>query len=209
MAPNAGPGRPGARPGTAPPSPRRPRTTVTEVRVFGRPGPDDVDHGARDDRCPASAPGRAWPSTAAPGSSGAARPGGALLDPCEVAPYDATLVGCLPDPTGTPRPAPPGRPPAPTAHDRPAPPYRLLVLDGGDRCLPIPATEPTRPPPPAVDDDHPDDGRRDEHRAADLGHRAPLDGTDDGDVHRADRGSSTTTATTAADRGRGDHGRGT
>ena len=163
VAPNAGPdGREAT--GNSPTLTAPPATTVTEVRVFG---PQDL---TTSTTAPVTIPPGecAGPTLALDPRAGFLRcgpTGGALLDPCEVAPYDATLVGCLPDPTGTPvllRLAGP----APTAQLGAAPPYRLLVLDGGDRCLPIPATEPTQPPPPAVDDDHPDDGRRDEHRAA-------------------------------------------
>ena len=145
VAPNAGPdGR--APTGNSPTLTAPPATTVTEIRVFG----------AQDLTTSTTAPVTIQPGECA-GPTLALDPragflrcgptGGALLDPCEVAPYDATLVGCLPDPTGTPvllRLAGP----APTAQLGAAPPYRLLVLDGGDRCLPIPATEPTQPPPP-------------------------------------------------------------
>jgi membrane-bound lytic murein transglycosylase B len=145
VAPNAGPeGREAT--GNGPTLTAPPATTVTQVRIFGAQdfttsttAPETVQPGA----C-------AGPTLALDPRAGFLRCGpigGALLDPCEVAPYDATLVGCLPDPTGTPvllRMA--GA--APTVELGTAPPYRLLVLDGGDRCLPIPATEPTYAPPP-------------------------------------------------------------
>jgi membrane-bound lytic murein transglycosylase B len=146
VAPNAGPdGREAT--GNGPTLATPPATIVTEVRVFG----------ARDLTTPTTAPVTVPPGECA-GPTLALDPragflrcgpiGGVLLDPCEVAPYDATLVGCLPDPTGTPvllRVAGP----AARVELGTAPPYRLLVLDGGDRCLPIPATEPTQAPPPA------------------------------------------------------------
>ena len=146
VAPNAGPnGREAT--GNSPTVTAPPATTVTQVRVFGAQdlttsttGPVTIQPG----EC-------AGPTLALDPRAGFLRcgpTGAALLDPCEIAPYDPTLVGCLPDPTGTPvllRLAGP----APTAQLGAAPPYRLLVLDGGDRCLPIPATEPTQPAPPA------------------------------------------------------------
>jgi membrane-bound lytic murein transglycosylase B len=143
--PNAGPdGRDTA--GNGPTTPPPPTTTLTAVRVFG---PQDLTSSTT---APITIPPGECrgPSLALDGRGGFLRcgpTGGALLDPCEVAPYDATLVGCLPDPTGTPvllRLANP----APTVSLGAPPPYRLLVLDGGDRCLPIPATEPAPSPSP-------------------------------------------------------------
>ena len=132
--------------GSSPAIPAPPATKVTDVRVFG----------ARDLTTSTTAPvdipaGECrGPSLALDGRSGFVRcgpTGGALLDPCEVAPYDATLAGCLPDPTGA---AVLLRLAAPAAQQElgPPPPYRLLVLDGGDRCAAIPAPEPARPPSP-------------------------------------------------------------
>jgi membrane-bound lytic murein transglycosylase B len=73
---------------------------------------------------------------------------GVALDPCQVAPFDPTLVACLPDPqapahllrmTG----------PAYQAVAAAGPPFFGLVLDGNDRCLPV--TGPTtRVPAPAL-----------------------------------------------------------
>ena len=144
LPPNAGPdGR--VPDGGAPIAPEPATTTVTEVRVFGAQdlvGSTTVPLEILPGEC-------LGPSLVLDGRDGFLRcrpQDGPQLDPCEVAPYDTTLVACLPDPTGTPtflrlstaEAAPTIGPP---------PPYRLLMLDGGDRCLPIPATEPARPRP--------------------------------------------------------------
>jgi membrane-bound lytic murein transglycosylase B len=144
VAPNAGPE--GREAGSSNPTVTAPPvTTITPVRVFGT---QDLTTSTTapvtiaDGEC-------AGPSLALDGRAGFLRcrpTGGDLLDPCEVAPYDATLVGCLPDPTGNPVLLRLAKPAARVDLGAP-PPYRLLVLDGGDRCLPIPATPPTAPPP--------------------------------------------------------------
>ena len=197
VAPNSGPGGREAA-GTAPMLTAPPATVLTQVRVFG----------AQDLTTSTTAPVTIQPGECA-GPTLALDPragflrcgptGGALLDPCEVAPYDATLVGCLPDPTGTPvllRLAGP----APTVELGAAPPYRLLVLDGGDRCLPIPATEPTTVPPPGpttttttttgggTSTDPPTSGSAPTATSPTTGTSSSVPG----------HGSSTTTATTAA-----------
>jgi len=144
VAPNAGPE--GREAGSSNPTVTAPpATTITPVRVFG----------AQDLTTSTTAPVTiadgecAGPSLALDGRAGFLRcrpTGGDLLDPCEIAPYDATLVGCLPDPTGNPVLLRLAKP-APTVDLGAAPPYRLLVLDGGDRCLPIPVAAPAEPPP--------------------------------------------------------------
>jgi hypothetical protein len=144
VAPNAGPE--GREAGSSNPTVTAPPvTTITPVRVFGT---QDLTTSTTapvtiaDGEC-------AGPSLALDGRAGFLRcrpTGGDLLDPCEVAPYDATLVGCLHDPTGNPVLLRLAKPAARVDLGAP-PPYRLLVLDGGDRCLPIPATPPTAPPP--------------------------------------------------------------
>ena len=217
VAPNAGPdGREAT--GNGPTLTAPPATTVTEVRVFG----------AQDLTTSTTAPVTiepgecAGPTLALDPRAGFLRcgpTGGALLDPCEVAPYDATLVGCLPDPTGTPVLLRAGRPGAHgPARGRAAVPAagpgrrRSLPAHPGDRADPASAARSRRRPPRRRPAD-------DEHRAADLGHRAHLDGTDDGDVHpgaasrvehdhgddrrRAAAAAATTAATSARD-GRGD-----
>ena len=70
------------------------------------------------------------------------------LDPCQVAPFDPTLLACLPDPE---QPARLVRvaTPLPAATPSPAPPYYALVLTGGDRCLPV-AGAGAAPPPPVT-----------------------------------------------------------
>ena len=141
LASNGGPdGR--AAPGDVP-LPAPPPTTLDEVKVFtatglAAPNPDPP---------PPEVPGACvGPSLVLGGRAGFLRCGPAdtaagtpPLDPCEPAPYDATLVGCLPDPTA---PAVLIRLAAPVAVQAlgPPPPYRLLVLDGGDRCAPIPVS---------------------------------------------------------------------
>jgi membrane-bound lytic murein transglycosylase B len=128
----------------AAPVPPPPDTRVVEAQVFG----------AHDLATSTTAPLPEQPgecvgaSLVLAGRSGFQRcgpVGGPVSDPCEVAPYDPTLVGCLPDPTGTPILLRLAQPASPTALG-PVPPYRLLVLDGGDRCLPIPGQD-TGPPP--------------------------------------------------------------
>ena len=194
VAPNAGPdGR--APTGNSPSLTAAPATTVTEIRVFG---PQDL---TTSTTAPATIPPGecAGPTLTLDPRAGFLRcgpTGGALLDPCEVAPYDATLVGCLPDPTGTPvllRLAGP----APTAQLAAAPPYRLLVLDGGDRCLPIPATEPTQPPPPPSTTTTPTTAGGTSTAPPTSGTAPPSTAPTTG-PSSPPRGSSTTTATTAA-----------
>ena len=194
VAPNAGPdGR--APTGNSPSLTAPPATTITEVRVFG---PQDL---TTSTTAPVTIPPGecAGPTLALDPRAGFLRcgpTGGALLDPCEVAPYDATLVGCLPDPTGTPvllRLAGP----APTAQLGAAPPYRLLVLDGGDRCLPIPATEPTRAPPPQSTTTTPTTAGA-TSTAPPASDTAPPSTAPTTATSAPPRGSSTTTATTAA-----------
>ncbi len=151
---NAGPNGRAAAGGAPAPPPPPPPTEVVELKVFG---PQDV-------AVPTTAPltiadgeclgaslmldGRAGFLRCRP-LQGAAQ--AVVLDPCEPAPYDTSLVGCLPDPTGVPTLL---RVDAASIEDvgaaTPPPPYRLLVLDGGDRCLPIPAPEPP-PAPPSKD----------------------------------------------------------
>jgi membrane-bound lytic murein transglycosylase B len=153
---NAGPdGRATAGGAPAPPPPPPP-TQLVEVKVFG---PQDL---ATSTTAPVTiADGECLgPSLVLDGRAGflrcRPRQGGTpadVLDPCEVAPYDGSLVGCLPDPTGVPTLL---RVDAASTNDVGAaaapPPYRLLVLDGGDRCLPISAPEPPPAPPPASGD---------------------------------------------------------
>ncbi|HEY8093836.1 MAG TPA: lytic transglycosylase domain-containing protein, partial [Acidimicrobiales bacterium] len=126
--------------------PPPPQTLRTEVQVFG----------AQDLATSTTAPlaiqpgGCLGPSLVLEGRAGFQRcqpTDGVVLDPCQTAPYDPTLVACLPDPTGVPVLL---RLPAPGVADAPGPPppYRLLALDGGDRCLPIPGPEPVTSPPP-------------------------------------------------------------
>jgi|GEM_PF-1632468 membrane-bound lytic murein transglycosylase B len=60
-----------------------------------------------------------------------------VLDPCQVAPFDPTLVACLPNPQA------PARllrtsAPVPVAVASAGPPYFGLVLDGNDLCRPLP-----------------------------------------------------------------------
>ncbi len=141
-------------PGSLPTPPPPPHTTVFDVQLFG----------AHDLATSTTAPLPELPATcvgpslrlddragfvrcqpSAPSTLG-------VLDPCQSAPYDPTLVACLPDPTGTPTllrvpaPAPGSAKPAAPA---PPPPFRLLVLDSGDRCLPI-AGAPSPTPPPST-----------------------------------------------------------
>jgi membrane-bound lytic murein transglycosylase B len=139
IASNGGPnGRPA--PG-ATPLPAPPQTTVNQVQVFTADGLAIAAAG------PETAGRCLGPSLALSGRDGFLRcqpAAGAVLDPCQAAPYDATLVGCLPDPTAAPVLVRLATAAATAALGSP-PPFRLLVLDGGDRCLPIPAPE----PPPA------------------------------------------------------------
>jgi hypothetical protein len=139
---NGGPGgraAPGANPLPAPPA-----TTVDEVRVFTTKGLALTPSG------PEARGECLGPSLVLGSRAGFLRcqpTAGSVLDPCEAAPFDSALVACLPDPTGPPTliRVEPAVPPAALG---PPPPFRLLVLDGGDRCLPIPAPEPPRPSPP-------------------------------------------------------------
>jgi membrane-bound lytic murein transglycosylase B len=156
--PNAGPdGRVAAGGAPAPPPPPPP-TQVVEVKVFG---PHDL---AMTTTAPLTiADGECLgPSLFLDGRAGflrcRPRQGGtpaAVLDPCEPAPYDGSLVGCLPDPTGVPTLL---RVPAASTEEvgvaAAPPPFRLLVLDGGDRCLPVPTPEPPPAPPAAGGDDN-------------------------------------------------------
>ena len=196
---NAGPGgraAAGERP-APPPPPTDDR--VADVRVFGAAGP-----GRRPTTAPvtieptasASAPslvldGRAGFLRCRPGA------GDALLDPCEHAPYDATLVGCLPDPTGTPsllRLAPPAPRPLGAA-------LAALPAAGARRRRSLPAHPRDRADPAATTahDDHPHDGRRDDGAAPSTSATRALDGTTTGtSTPGRSRGSTTTTATTAA-----------
>jgi membrane-bound lytic murein transglycosylase B len=156
--PNAGPDGRAAAGGAPAPPPPPPPTQVVEVKVFG---PQDLATSTTtpvtiaDGECLGS-------SLVLDGRTGFLRcrteqgaTPAAVLDPCERAPYDGSLVGCLPDPTGTPTLL---RVAAASIEDTgaaaPPPPYRLLVLDGGDRCLPIPAPEPPPPPPAAPGSDN-------------------------------------------------------
>ena len=144
---NAGPGGRAAAGGTPAPPPPPPPTEVVDVKVFG---PQDL-------AVPTTAPvtiadGECLGASLVLDGRGGflrCRPvQGAVFDPCEQAPYDPSLVGCLPDPTGAPTLL---RVDAASIEDvgaaTPPPPYRLLVLDGGDRCSPIPAPEPPPAPP--------------------------------------------------------------
>jgi hypothetical protein len=195
--PERRPGRTGGD-GNSPPSPRR------------RPRPSPRSGGPQDLTTSTTAPvtippgectGPTWPFDPCAGFLRCG-PTGALLDPCEVAPYDATLVGCLPDPTGTPvllRLAGP----APTA--RSGPPAVPAAGPGRRRSLPAHPGNRADPASAAVDDDHPDDGRRDEHRRPPRVPRRPPRAPrarrpDAGRPRRDGRGSTTTTATTAAAR---------
>ena len=180
VAPNSGPGGREAA-GTAPTLTAPPATVLTQVRVFG----------AQDLTTSTTAPMTIQPGECA-GPTLALDPragflrcgptGSALLDPCEVAPYDATLVGCLPDPTGSPvllrlaGPAPTvdlgGGTAVPAAG---AGRRRSLLAHPGDGADVGAAAR-------ADHDHHHDHRRRDEHRPADLGQRADLDVADDGHV---------------------------
>ena len=148
---NAGPNGRAAVGGAPALPPPPPPTELVELKVFG---PQDVATSTTapltiaDGECLGASlmlDGRAGFLRCRP-LHGAAQ--AVVLDPCEPAPYDTSLVGCLPDPTGVPTLL---RVDAAGIEDvgaaTPPPPYRLLVLDGGDRCLPIPAPEPPPAPP--------------------------------------------------------------
>jgi hypothetical protein len=126
--------------------PPPPKTVLTEVQVFGA-----LDLATSTTAPLTIQPGACLgPSLVLEGRTGFQRcqpTDGVVTDPCQAAPYDPTLVACLPDPTGTPVLL---RLAAPAVAEGPGtpPPYRLLVLDGGDRCLPIPGPEPVTPPAP-------------------------------------------------------------
>jgi membrane-bound lytic murein transglycosylase B len=161
---NAGPDGRAAAGGTPAPPPPPPPTEVVEVKVFG----------AQDLATSTTAPvtiadGECLgPSLVLDGRAGFLRcrpqqPGTPVdvLDPCEPAPYDGALVGCLTDPTGVPTLL---QVDSASTEDigaaAPPPPYRLLVLDGGDRCLPVPAPEPAPAPPQGAGGGKDGGGRR-------------------------------------------------
>ena len=148
---NAGPSGRVAAGGTPAPPPPPPPTEVVDVKVFGPQDlavPTTAPVTIADGECLGA-------SLVLDGRSGflrcrpvkGAKPS-SVRDPCERAPYDPSLVGCLPDPTGAPTLL---RVDAASIEDvggaTPPPPYRLLVLDGGDRCVPVPAPEPPPAPP--------------------------------------------------------------
>jgi hypothetical protein len=120
----------------------------------------------------------------------------AVLDPCEPAPYDGSLVGCLPDPTGVPTLL---RVDAASTEEVGAaaapPPFRLLVLDGGDRCLPIPAPEPPPAPPPAGGDGNRRVGGRDGATTSSSSTSTPS--TTDGPSRRQQTTTSAPTSSTS------------
>ena len=144
---NSGPGGRAAAGGTPAPPPPPPPTEVVDAKVFGPQDlavPTTAPVTIADGECVGA-------SLVLDGRGGflRCRPvQGKVLDPCEQAPYDPSLVGCLPDPTGAPTLL---RVDAASIEDvggaTPPPPYRLLVLDGGDRCVPVPAPEPPPAPP--------------------------------------------------------------
>ena len=204
---NAGPNGRAAAGGAPAPPPPPPPTELVELKVFGPQDlvvPDDSAGHDRRRRVRGSEPGAgrsgrvpALPSRAGPRRSCSIR--------ASRRPTTRRSSGCLPDPTGVPTLL---RVDAASIEDvgaaTPPPPYRLLVLDGGDRCLPIPAPEPP-PAPPSKDgggggggkggDGHDDvDHRPASERSGNLDH---VDGPSDidhdhYDHHDDDRCSSTT-----------------
>jgi membrane-bound lytic murein transglycosylase B len=148
---NAGPDGRAAAGGAPAPPPPPPPTQVVEVKIFGPQDlatPTTAPVTIADGECLGASlvlDGRAGFLRCRPRQPGTPDD---VLDPCEPAPYDGSLVGCLPDPTGVPTLL---RVDAGSTEDLGAaaapPPYRLLVLDGGDRCLPVQAPEPAPAPP--------------------------------------------------------------
>ena len=147
---NSGPGGRAAAGGTPAPPPPPPPTEVVDAKVFGPQDlavPTTAPVTIADGECLGA-------SLVLDGRAGflRCRPvQGKVLDPCEQAPYDPSLVGVPPRPDRRADVAPGRRRQHRGRRGRhTSTSYRLPVLDGGDRCVPVPAPEPPPAPPSKV-----------------------------------------------------------